>query len=76
VLAHLSEPEQKAVNAARHLLERRKASWGEPESIKLILEGKQYWITYPTPANEQKVLGPRVVTVDVTTWEATEVMRD
>ena len=75
-LGHLSEPEQKAVIAARQLLERQKVSWGDPESIKLILEGKQYWITYPTPDREQKVLGPRVVTVEVATWEAKQVMRD
>jgi hypothetical protein len=75
-LGPLSEAEQRAVNAARQLLDRKPSSWGEPESISLTPDGKSYWITYPTPEKEQKVLGPRVVTVEIATWEAKEVMRD
>src|SRR5262245_59568012 len=75
-LGTLSEPEQKAVDAARRLLEQKGLAWGQPDSIKLSSDGKEYWITYPTPQSEQKTLGPRSVTVHATTWEAKLVMRD
>jgi hypothetical protein len=74
--AALSEPEQKAVQAARQLLGRRGASWGQPESVKLTPDAKAYWVTYPTPESERSTLGPRVIAVEVTTGEAKLVMRD
>jgi len=75
-LGTLSEPEQKAVDAARQLLQRQGLSWGQPDGIQPTPDGKAYWITYPTPQKEIKVLGPRAVTVDRETWEAKLVMRD
>ena len=65
-----SEPEQKAVDAARQLLDRQGLAWGQPDRVDLTPDGKAYWITYPTPDSEIKVLGPRAVTVDVKTGEA------
>jgi len=72
----LSEAEQKAVDLARKMLDRQGVPWGRHEAIQLTPDGKHYWITYPTPASEQKTLGPRAVTVEVTTGEAKLVMRD
>ena len=72
----LTDPERKAVAAARDLLRREGLRWDEPASVRKSPDGKEYRVTYPTPEKEIKVLGPRAVTVNAESWEAKLVMRD
>jgi hypothetical protein len=71
-----SADQQKAVSAAAQLLKEQGLEWGAPDSVELGKDQKAYWITYPTPAEQIKVLGPRSVTVDAATWKAELVPRD
>jgi hypothetical protein len=77
--------QQKAVNLAAGLLARSKAGWGEPDAVTRQPQGSQwvkgppeatFALTYPTPADEVKVLGPRVVVVNTESGEAVFLPRD
>jgi hypothetical protein len=71
-----TDAEQKAIAAARELLRGERLDWGEHTSIAKSADGKSYWIQYPTPDHEMKVLGPRSVTVNIANGKAALVMRD
>lgn len=57
--------EGRAVQLARQFLNQQRLSWGEPKAITPQAEAGSYLLSYPTPPQEQKVLGDRAVTVDV-----------
>jgi hypothetical protein len=71
-----SADEQKAVELARSYLEKQGLKWGEPKTITPEKEAGTFLLSYPTPGEEQKVLGDRAVTVDVRSGEVKLVPRD
>jgi hypothetical protein len=80
-----SPEQQKVVNLAKEFLKKNGTDWGEPEAVNR--QGKDYeteggkgedvfWVSYATPTDEVKVLGPRSVVVNVRTGKAAFVPRD
>jgi len=71
-----SMEEQRAVVLARQYLKRERLPWGEPGEITPQQEPGTFWLTYPTPPEELKVLGDRALTVEVRSGEVKVVPRE
>ncbi len=71
-----SAEELRAVELARQYLEKERLPWGEPMEIIPQQEPGTFWLTYPTPPEELKVLGDRALTVDVRSGEVKVVPRE
>jgi hypothetical protein len=50
-----------ATKLADEFIKKNKPQWGQAE--KAIFDGSKYHVQYPTPPNEQDMLGPRTVLV-------------
>jgi hypothetical protein len=80
----LSSEEQKAVSFAQAFLRNNGTDWGEPSEVRLAdveyLPGWKgegfYLVTYPTPADEIKILGDRSVVVEIKSGRVEFVPRD
>jgi Protein of unknown function (DUF3592) len=70
-----SAEERRAMELARQYLERERLRWGEPVEITPQPEPGTFWLAYPTPPEELKVLGDRALTVDVRSGEVKVVPR-
>ena len=57
-----------AAHIASNHLALKKRNWGEIENI--VERDKEFHVYYPTPAQELRLLGPRVLIIDKTTGTA------
>src|SRR5438093_253124 len=61
-----SPDEKKAMELAGKYLDTTGLNWGQPKEIRPEPEAGKFWLAYPTPEDEVKLLGERSVTVNVT----------
>jgi hypothetical protein len=70
-----SADEQKAMDLAQKYVDKAGLNWGEPKEVTPQQPAGTFWISYPTPEDEVKLLGERVLSVDVRSGEVKPLPR-